>query len=88
MRTRIHPDFHKSAACTCTDSACSQEFISTPESTTGSFGSPLYPDPYPAYVMCRFFFRGRPGERVQISFIDLDLSYTAGDPNDTLIRFV
>lgn len=65
------------------DSACAQEFVSSADVTSGTFGSPLYPDPYPAYVTCRFFFRGVVGERVKISFQDFDLSYNFGDPNET-----
>jgi len=69
------------------DSVCGTEY-SSEQSTSGSFHSPLYPDPYPADVTCHFRFSGSTSdstERVQLVFDDLDLSYSLGDPTDAYL---
>ena len=58
---------------------------SSEQAETGSFHSPLYPDPYPADVTCHFRFRGVDSERVQLVFHDLDLSYTLPDASDAYL---
>jgi len=67
-----------------TDSTCGMEYNSE-QSVSGTFHSPLYPDPYPPDVTCHFSFRGADTERVQLTFDDLDLSYTLGDSSDAYL---
>ena len=45
------------------------------ESRNGTFTSPNYPDRYPQGINIRYVFQGRDSERVQITFVDIDLHY-------------
>lgn len=69
-------------------SGCVEDFYSQ-TAVTGNFQSPSYPDPYPAYMTCRYYFYGNESlnERVQITFLDFNLYYDRGDANDTDIRY-
>lgn len=45
------------------------------EARNGTFTSPNYPDRYPQGINIRYVFQGRDRERVQITFVDIDLHY-------------
>ena len=45
------------------------------DARNGTFSSPNYPDGYPQGVNVRYVFLGRDKERVQITFVDIDLHY-------------
>jgi CUB domain len=62
-------------------SDCDQTFDSE-DRKSGVFASPDYPNPYPANKECRYSFEGHEKERVQIAFIDFDLSQNTGDSSD------
>jgi len=43
--------------------------------------SPNYPDRYPQGINIRYVFQGRDSERVQITFVDIDLHYAPEEPS-------
>ncbi|KAG1676185.1 Suppressor of lurcher protein 1 [Nymphon striatum] len=53
-------------------SECGFVYNST-ESKTGQFTSPNHPGFYPRDTECHYFFHGRPGERVQLTFSFFDV---------------
>jgi len=45
------------------------------EARNGTFASPSYPDRYPQGISVLYVFQGGDNERVQITFVDVDLHY-------------
>ena len=61
------------------DAKCTFDFYSSPTSKSGRFFSPRYPQLYPPSSRCLYVFFGLRGERVQITFhnIQLDVPHWA-----------
>ncbi|KAK6628449.1 hypothetical protein RUM43_002263 [Polyplax serrata] len=56
--------------------------FSSDSSKNGSFTSPQYPNPYPPRINCRYDFRGRGRERIQVTFADFNLYHSTMDHKD------
>jgi len=45
------------------------------DARNGTFASPNYPNRYPQGITVHYVFQGGDNERVQITFVDIDLHY-------------
>jgi len=55
------------------DTKCTFDFYSSPTSKSGRFFSPRYPQLYPPSSVCLYVFFGLRGERVQVTFHNIQL---------------
>jgi len=55
------------------DAKCTFDFYSSPTSKSGRFFSPRYPQLYPPSSVCLYVFFGLRGERVQVTFHNIQL---------------
>jgi len=52
------------------------------EARNGTFASPYYPDRYLQGITKRYVFQGHDTERVQITFVNIDLHYAPVTPEE------
>jgi len=67
--------------CVCAASGKSVRIFKSSEARNGTFTSPNYPNRYPQGVTVHYVFQGSDNDRVQITFLDIDLYYTRVEAN-------
>ncbi|XP_060564116.1 suppressor of lurcher protein 1-like isoform X2 [Ruditapes philippinarum] len=58
------------------------ESISSKDRKNGTITSIDYPNSYSSGIICHYIFNAEGQERIQLKFTDVDLYYSAGDPDD------
>lgn len=53
---------------------------------SGAFNSPNYPDPYPANVECVWTIRSSPGNRLQLSFMSVNINVDSSDLEKSQVK--
>lgn len=75
------PSENSKVAGSVAGSSC-DVFHNSDMSKNGTITTPSYPAPYPAKVNCRYEFRGRGKERIQVIFQDFNLYHPRDDSKE------